>query len=144
MASKFYNSEYLKNELILIMSDEADIIEFAKLLEFVKNLGNYSVDKRQSVLSDLVFWKGQLDLQKKQIEIVIKKKEALVYQIVYNKLKIISKPTDAQVRAEMEAMEKDESYLNLQQSLLVCSKWAEILSDLYFIAQSTHKIMGNG
>lgn len=144
MASKFYNSEYLKNELILIMSDEADIVEFAKLLEFVKNLGNYSVDKRQSVLSDLVFWKGQLDLQKKQIEIVIKKKEALVYQIVYNKLKIISKPTDAQVRAEMEAMEKDESYLNLQQSLLVCSKWAEILSDLYFIAQSTHKIMGNG
>ena len=83
-------------------------------------------------------------MQKKQIEIVIKKKEALVYQIVYNKLKIISKPTDAQVRAEMEAMEKDESYLNLQQSLLVCSKWAEILSDLYFIAQSTHKIMGNG
>lgn len=144
MASKFYNSEYLKNELILIMSDEADIVEFAKLLEFVKNLGNYSVDKRQSVLSDLVFWKGQLDLQKKQIEIVIKKKEALVYQIVYNKLKIISKPTDAQVRAEMEAMEKDESYLNLQQSLLVCSKWAEILSDLYFVAQSTHKIMGNG
>lgn len=144
MSSKFYNSEHLKQELILIMSDEADIIEFAKLLEFVKNLGNYSVDRRQSVLSDLVFWKGQLDLQKKQIEIVLKKKEALTYQIVYNKLKIISKPTDAQIRAEIDAMEKDEAYLNLQQSLLVCSKWAEILSDLYFIAQGTHKIMGNG
>ena len=33
MSSKFYNSEHLKQELILIMSDEADIIEFAKLLE---------------------------------------------------------------------------------------------------------------
>ena len=57
MSSKFYNTEYLKDELSLIMSDEADIVEFANLLEKVRFIADHSIDRRQNELTDLIFWK---------------------------------------------------------------------------------------
>lgn len=142
--SKFYNSEYLKDELLLIMSDEADVIEFAALLEKIRNIGNTSIDRRQMILSDLIFWKGQIENQRKQIEIKLKKLEAIEYQRIYNKLKIICKPTDSQVRSELEGSDLGEPYNNYKNMFLVCQKWSEILNDLYFISQTSHKILGNG
>lgn len=142
--SNYYNSELLKPELSLIMEDESDIIEFASLLEKIRNLGNYSVDRRQMVLSDLIFWKSQIDTQRKQLEIRIKKLEALEYQKIYNKLKIVSKPTNEQVRAELEATDFGEPYETYQKMLITCQKWADILGDLYFTSQVSHKILGNG
>ena len=139
--SNYYNSEYLKPELELIMEDEADIIEFASLLEKIRNLGNYSVDRRQMVLSDLIFWKSQIENQRKQVEIRIKKLEALEYQKIYNKLKVISKPTNEQVRAELESTDFGEPYDTYQKMALVCQKWSDILSDLYFTSQVSHKIL---
>lgn len=141
--NKFYNSTCLKEELCLVMEDESDVIDFANMLEKIRNLGTHSPDRRQIVLSDLIFWKAQFENQKKQLEIRMKNKEALEYQKIYNKLKLVSKPTEAQIRAELDATSLGEEYENYKQMFLVCEKWVEILGDLYFTSQITHKILGN-
>ena len=143
MSNKFYNSEYLKEELSSIMQDEADIVEFANLLEKIRNLADHSIDRRQTELSDLIFWKNQIDSLKKQLEIKLKKIEAIKYKEIYNKLKLISKPTDAQIKAEVEQSDLGEEYYKFKEMYLICDKWTNILTDLHFLSGQTHKVLGN-
>lgn len=144
MSTKFYNTEYLKKELSSIMSDEADIVEFANLLEKVRYLADHNIDRRQIELSDLIFWKNQIDSMKKRIEIELKKIEAIEYQKTYNRLKLINKPTDSQIKAEIESSNLGDKYNNLREMYLVCDKWGNILTDLHYLSNQTHKILGNG
>lgn len=144
MSSKFYNTEYLKNELSHIMSDEADIVEFANLLEKVRYLADHSIDRRQVELSDLIFWKNQIDSMKKRVEIEMKKIEALEYQKIYNRLKLVNKPTDAQIKAEIDSSDLGEKYNNFREIYLTCDKWGNILTDLHYLSGQTHKVLGNG
>lgn len=144
MSSKFYNSEYLKNELLLIMSDEADVVEFANLLDKVRHLADHSIDKRQIELSDLIFWKSQINNMKKRVEIEIKKIEAIKYQEIYNRLKLINKPTDSMIKAEIESADLGDKYNKFREIYLTCDKWDNILTDLHFLSGQTHKVLGNG
>lgn len=144
MSSKFYNSEYLKNELLLIMSDEADVVEFANLLDKVRHLADHSIDRRQIELSDLIFWKSQINNMKKRVEIEMKKIEAIKYQEIYNRLKLISKPTDSMIKAEIESVDLGDKYNKFREIYLTCDKWDNILTDLHFLSGQTHKVLGNG
>jgi hypothetical protein len=144
MSSKFYNSEYLKNELLLIMSDEADVVEFANLLDKVRHLADHSIDRRQIELSDLIFWKSQINNMKKRVEIEMKKIEAIKYQEIYNRLKLINKPTDSMIKAEIESADLGEKYNKFREIYLTCDKWDNILTDLHFLSGQTHKVLGNG
>lgn len=144
MSSKFYNSEYLKNELLLIMSDEADVVEFANLLDKVRHLADHSIDKRQIELSDLIFWKSQINNMKKRVEIEMKKIEAIKYQEIYNRLKLINKPTDSMIKAEIESADLGDKYNKFREIYLTCDKWDNILTDLHFLSGQTHKVLGNG
>jgi hypothetical protein len=144
MSSKFYNSEYLKNELLLIMSDEADVVEFANLLDKVRHLADHSIDRRQIELSDLIFWKSQINNMKKRVEIEMKKIEAIKYQEIYNRLKLINKPTDSMIKAEIESADLGDKYNKFREIYLTCDKWDNILTDLHFLSGQTHKVLGNG
>ena len=142
MSSKFYSSDYQKEELLNVVEDESDVVSFCSLLEQVRNLGNHSVDKRQKVLTDLVFWKAQFNRAQKEAEEQLQVIKAIEYKKAYEKLKIVTKPTDAQVKAEMDAREMSAREKNLTHILMVAEKYNSILSDAYFISSTTHKIMG--
>lgn len=142
MSSKFYSSDYQKEELLHVMEDEADVVSFCHLLEQIRNLGNHSVDKRQTVLSDLAFWKAQFTRVFKETGDELQKMKAIEYKRAYDRLKVVSKPTDAQVKAEMDAQEPTAKEKNLTTILAVSEKYCNILNDMYFISGTTHKIMG--
>lgn len=142
MSSKFYSSEHQKEELMLLLEDEADVVSFCLLLEQVKNLGNHSVDKRQSVLTDLVFWKAKFTQAYKEATASIQQIRAIEYRKVYEKLKLVCKPTDSQIKAEVDAQEPSAREKNLIAIQSVAEKYSEILNDMYFISSTTHKIMG--
>lgn len=142
MSSKFYSSEHQKNELMVLLEDEADVVSFCLLLEQVKNLGNHAVDKRQNVLSDLVCWKAKFTQAYKEATASIQQIKAIEYRKVYEKLKLVCKPTDSQIKAEVEAQEPSAREKNLIAIQSVAEKYSEILNDMYFISSTTHKIMG--
>ena len=136
----------LLEEFKPIMEDDNDTKQFIGLLEQIRNLANKDVQKRQMILSDLIFWKNQFENLQKQTEILIKKSDAIAYAKAVQELTAGKsyKPTENQIKAYLEANETAPEKARHQERLVVVQKWAGILQDLYFVSQTTHKILGGG
>ena len=133
----------LLEEFKPVMQDDEDTKQFIGLLEQVRNLANKDVQARQIVLSDLIFWKNQFENLQKQTQIILKKLEATAYAKAVAELSAGKsyRPTENQIKAYLDANESPEKTRH-QERLVVVEKWSGILQDLYFVSQTTHKILG--
>jgi hypothetical protein len=136
----------LLQEFKPVMEDDNDAKQFIGLLEQVRNLANKDVQKRQMILSDLIFWKNQFENLQKQTEITLKKLEAVAYSKAVNELTAGKsyKPTETQIKNYLESVGDTPERTRHLERLTVVQKWAGILQDLYFVSQTTHKILGGG
>lgn len=134
----------LVSEFEPVMQDSEDTKQFIGLLEQVRNLANKDVQGRQIILSDLIFWKNQFENLKKQTEVILKRLEATAYAKALKELSEGKsyRPTESQIKAYLESFGETPEKLRHQARLMVVEKWSGILQDLYFVSQTTHKILG--
>lgn len=143
--SQFYSEGRLEKEMSCVFKDEDTIVDFHTLLEKIRMFTNKSVSDRNVILEDLVFYKGELNSMKVQAEARIRKIEAVAYIKCFDKMRTSgTRWTEELLKAKLAEMDLEgtnEEYQRLLQQFRCCDKWVGILTDSYYILNSTNKIL---
>lgn len=145
--SQFYSENKLMQEMSCVFKDEDTIVDFHTLLEKIRMFTNKSVSDRNIILEDLVFYKGELEAMRVKAEARIRKIEAVAYIQCFEKMKVSGvRWTEELLKAKLAELDletNDKAYNALLQQFRCCTKWVGILTDSYYILNSTNKILNN-
>ena len=145
--SQFYSEDKLIEEMSCVFSDEDVTVSFHVLLEKARNFNKLSLDDRTVVLEDLVVYKGELEDMRVKAEAAIRKLDSVTYLNCFEELKAKGlRYTEELIRAMREAKDLENTnsrYKTLMTQYRCCTKWVSILTDLYFVLNSTNKILSN-
>ena len=145
--SQFYSEGKLIEEMSCVFSDEDAIVSFHVLLEKARNFNKMNLDDRTVILEDLVVYKGELEDMRSKTEAALRKLDSVAYLSCFDELKKNgNRYTEELIKAMRDA--KDLENTNSRYKILItqnrcCTKWVSILTDLYFVLNSTNKILSN-
>ena len=143
-SSQFFSFESLREELSVVIQNEASIVSFCKLLEDIRNFALKEVESRNKILTDIAYWKGEFEYRRKLSEVTLRKKDAVMYNKSLEKIRLTGVKYTEQMISSNKDAQMDEAYENLLKSSITYGKWSSILNDCYFALNSTHKLMGVG
>lgn len=145
--SQFYSEGKLLQEMSCVFKDEDTIVDFHILLEKIRMFTNKSISERNMILEDLVFYKGELEDMRVRAEARIRKIEAVSYIKCFNAMKVSGvRWTEELLKAKLQEMDletNDREYMALMQQFRCCTKWVGILTDSYYILNSTNKLLNS-
>lgn len=149
--SQFYSHEAIDNELKPLVINEADRVNFCKLLEDIREFALKDVHTRNKIIVDVAFWKNEFESRRRTSEILLNKKRAVLYNAILNKLKSSGiRYTEDMIRNEVDAYDwegtedknaKDMAYVHTFQLNELSKKWSNLLNDCYYVMKSTHDIL---
>lgn len=145
--SQFYSEGKLIEEMRCVFKDEDTSVDFHVLLEKARNFTNLNMKDRNTLLVDIVFYKGELEAMKVKTEAIIHKMDAIVYNECFEELKQKGLRYTEELLKTM-CLSKDIESTNSKYKLFleqfrVCDKWTKVLTDLYYILNSENKILSS-
>lgn len=145
--SQFYSEGKLLQEMSCVFKDEDTIVDFHTLLEKIRMFTNKSISERNMILEDLVFYKGELEDMRVRAEARIRKIEAVSYIKCFDTMKVSGvRWTEELLKAKLQEMDletNNREYMALMQQFRCCTKWVGILTDSYYILNSTNKLLNS-
>lgn len=145
--SQFYSEGKLLNEMKCVFKDEDTTVTFHTVLEKARNFSNLSIEDRTNVLADIVIFKGELDSMRVKVEAVLRKLDAIEYKSCFDEIKQKGlRYTEELLKSMRDAKDLENTnpkYGLAMEQFRCCSKWVSILTDLYFVLNSTNKILSN-
>lgn len=119
-----------------MFSNDETLKSFTILLDRIRSQATLNLKQRTELLFDVIFWKGEFEWLKKKLEIKLEGKTAELHIRHRNELGRVNEQMVTSHIKVSKDIEKLEGLLN------VANKWLCILTDSFFVLQSTHKIIG--
>ena len=145
--SQFYAEGKLMEEMSCVFAEEDTTATFYALLENARNFNRKNLDDRTVILSDIVFFKNELEAMRVKTEAALRKIESVAYLNAYEEIKSKGlKYTEELIKATRESKDLENTnpkYATLLRQNRCCTKWVSTLTDLYFVLNSTNKILSN-
>ena len=145
--SQFYSEGKLVEEMSCVFAEEDTAVTFYALLENARNFNRKNLDDRTVILTDIVFFKNELENMRIKTEAALRKQDSVAYLNAFNSIKQQGlKYTEELIKATREYFDLENTnpkYASLLKQNRCCTKWVSILTDLYFVLNSTNKILSN-
>ena len=145
--SQFYSEGKLVEEMSCVFAEEDTAVTFYVLLENARNFNRKNLDDRTVILTDIVFFKNELENMRIKTEAALRKQDSVAYLNAFNSIKQQGlKYTEELIKATRESFDLENTnpkYASLLKQNRCCTKWVSILTDLYFVLNSTNKILSN-
>ena len=145
--SQFYAEGKLTEEMSCVFAEEDTSTTFYVLLENARSFNRKNLEDRTVILCDMVFFKNELEAMRVKAEAAMKKIESTAIFEVYEELRGKGlRPTDELLKAGVAARDlknTNPKYATLSRQFDCCTKWVSTLTDLYFVLNSTNKILSN-
>lgn len=145
--SQFYAEGKLVEEMACVFAEEDTSVAFYTLLENARNFNRKNLDDRTVILEDILFYKNELEAMRVKTEAALRKLDSVAYLSSFEEIKQKGlKYTEELIKATREAKDLENTnpkYASLLKQNRCCTKWVSTLTDLYFVLNSTNKILSN-
>lgn len=145
--SQFYSEGKLIEEMSCVFAEEDTSVTFHALLENARNFNRKNLDDRTVILEDILFYKNELEAMRVKTDAALRKMDSVAYLNAFEEIKAKGlKYTEELIKATRDAKDLENTnikYATLLKQNRCCTKWVSTLTDLYFVLNSTNKILSN-